>query len=283
MVPKAFGFSMVGVVLLLAACGPGKGEPPGQETEAARSATGPRPLTPAEREDFYHLTEGSEVIPLAWVRALRDSSTGRPFLENPERFGLIPDPSNANGLPVGVTAGETVDTRFLRVQMMGFNCAACHVNEITYRGNRIRVDGAPSRFDADGFKAELAGSIQYTVRHPHVLLRFIRDLARMPHSPADAEALRLPSSRDPLADKSLQSLADDSVAPHEAAFLAALGEELRADSLRFPAVDLEKVPFDSAHPAHQQLRARYSREQGRTAESRLRKSLEARGRSCRGR
>ncbi len=278
MVPRSYWLPVVGagIVALLAGCKREGAQQPREAPQAAASATGTRPLTAQEREEFYHLTEGSEVIPLAWVRALRDSSTGRPFLENPERFGLIPDPSNPYRLPVGVTAGETVDTRFLRVQMLGFNCAACHVNEVTYRGSRVRIDGGPSRFDADGFKASLAGNIRYTVHHPKALLRFIHDLTRLPPPAGGPEPLRLPRSREPAAAEALRSLADDTVAPHEDVFLAALRDELRADSVRFPAVDLEKVPFDSTHPAHQQLRARYSHAEGGRAESRFRQSLDAR-------
>lgn len=276
MVPKSYWLPVVGagIIALLAGCG-GKGEQPDGGTKDVPSATGTRPLTPEEREEFYHLTEGSEVIPLNFVRALRDSSTGRPFLENPERFGMISDAGNRDRLPVGVTAGPTVDTRFLGVQMLGLNCAACHVNEVTYRGNRVRIDGAPSRFDADAFKASLAGNIRYTIRHPKALVRFVVDLLTLPPAAGGPEPLRLPRSRDPVAAQALRSLADDTVAPHEATFLAALGEELRADSTRFPAVDLEKVPFDSTHPANLQLRARYSHEEGSRAESRFRESLDA--------
>jgi hypothetical protein len=263
-------------VALLAACGRGGQPQPGESTREAAREAGPRALTPQEREELYHLTEGSEIIPLAMVRALRDSSTGRPFLENPERFGLISDPSNRHGLPVGVTSGETVDTRFARLQMLGLNCAACHVNEVTFRGNRVRIDGGPSRFDADGFKASLAGNLRYTSHHPGALLRFVHEMLRLPPSAGGPEPFHLPRSRHPAATAAIRSLVDDSVAPHEEAFHAALGEELRADSLRFRSVDLENVPFDSTHPAHQQLRARYSHEEGGRAESRFRESLDAR-------
>src|SRR5215217_3203349 len=49
-------------------------------------------LAAPERQKFYHLPEGSELYPYAWVKALVSSQTNKPFLENLERFGLIPDP-----------------------------------------------------------------------------------------------------------------------------------------------------------------------------------------------
>ena len=35
----------------------------------------------AERRDFYHLSLGGEIFPLAWARALESPTTRRPFLE----------------------------------------------------------------------------------------------------------------------------------------------------------------------------------------------------------
>jgi hypothetical protein len=124
---------------------------------------------------FYHLAEGSELVPLAWVKAVRNPHDRRRFfLENPERFGLIADPSNVDGLPVGVTADTTVDLRFLGVIMMGFNCSACHTNEITYRGSRLRIDGGPSRFNAELLGSELSLAFKETLEPLH-LIQFLWD------------------------------------------------------------------------------------------------------------
>jgi hypothetical protein len=82
-------------------------------------------------------------------------------LENPERFGLLSDPDkgpqNPYGLPVGLTVAESSDLRFAKVQMIGVNCAACHVNDLYYKGQRVaRIDGAPNLFDLGSFYGELA-------------------------------------------------------------------------------------------------------------------------------
>src|SRR5947209_2299324 len=60
-------------------------------------------LTKAEHDEFHHLSKGSELIPLAWLQALESAATGKPFLANVERFGLIADLDNADGLPIGLT------------------------------------------------------------------------------------------------------------------------------------------------------------------------------------
>ncbi len=72
-------------------------------------------LTAGERQQYYHLSEGGEAYPIAWLLALEQEVKGadgrttyRPFLEHVERFGFLPDPPsryNPYGLPVGVTAG----------------------------------------------------------------------------------------------------------------------------------------------------------------------------------
>ena len=77
-------------------------------------------LTPAERQAFYHLHEGSELFPVVWVLYMRSSKTARPFIENLDRFGLISDPDGPlfEGtqvhMPVGIAVSERAGTAALR-------------------------------------------------------------------------------------------------------------------------------------------------------------------------
>jgi hypothetical protein len=60
--------------------------------------------TSARRSDFYTRDQGSRMIPLDWLRALKQAN-GQPFLADSfNRYGYLPNPSNPNGLPVGFTA-----------------------------------------------------------------------------------------------------------------------------------------------------------------------------------
>ena len=91
-------------------------------------------LTPADREAFYHLSEGGELYPVDWILALEVETTTpdggvqvRPFLDNIERYGLLSDPKstrNPDGLPVGMSLGKS---KASGIDMIGLNCAACHV------------------------------------------------------------------------------------------------------------------------------------------------------------
>src|SRR5262245_32201995 len=113
-------------------------------------------MTPEERQEFYHLPEGSELFPVAWILHMESPKTNRPFLENLERFGLIPDSrgplfeGTSIHVPVGITIREREGTAALRAvglsKMVGVNCAACHVGQIEYRGKGLRIDGAPNVF-----------------------------------------------------------------------------------------------------------------------------------------
>lgn len=255
-------FFLAFLALAAAACG---GRGPGQA--AGDGGTGrvasvadvrPGPLTAQERNLFYHLAEGSEQLPLWMVRALRNPNDRRKFfMENPERFGLIADPSNADGLPVGVTADETADLRFLGVVMMGFNCSACHVNEITYQGSRLRIDGGPSRFNTETFGSELSAAIKETLEPLH-LLQFVLDVARLPPSVLGTDSVRIRHTRHPAVQQWLSGLVDQERTAGDEAFLGVLDRELRADSAQNPPVHPRDVPWDSAHPGFRQLMQRYA-------------------------
>jgi len=152
------------------------------EVEAAKPDTpaiSSSGLSDADRHVFYHLEEGSEVIPLDWLLALKQKGTQKPFLQNPERFGLIADddnPANPYHLPVGMTAAPTRDIRFPGAKMVGVNCAACHVNQLTYKGKALRIDGAPSLFNIQKFYQELGDAALATAENPKEFVAFAERL-----------------------------------------------------------------------------------------------------------
>ena len=136
-------------------------------------------LSAEERQQYYHLSEGGEAFPIAWLLALEQKvtingrTTYRPFLENIERFGLIPDPPsrfNPYGLPVGVPMGYG---KITGQQMMGLNCTACHVGELHYNGRAFRVDGGPSMAYINAFITAMVNETQATAEDRGRRLRFL--------------------------------------------------------------------------------------------------------------
>ena len=129
-----------------------------------------------ERDQYYHLAEGSELIPYALVANLESTKTGAPFLQNMERFGFLPDhtgPANPLGLPVGLTVSLSRDAARAGIEIVGFNCAACHVAELTYHGKHVRIDGAPAMVDLQGYQVEMKQSLDAALKNPAKLLALI--------------------------------------------------------------------------------------------------------------
>src|SRR5262245_13953120 len=105
--------------------------------------------TPSARRDFYSRDQGSRLIPLRWIAALKQAS-GQPFLaDGLGRYGYL---ANGNGpvpgLPVGFTVSTATGGPFL-----GMTCAACHTRQIEVGGSSYRIDGGPAIVDFQGLLA----------------------------------------------------------------------------------------------------------------------------------
>jgi processive rubber oxygenase RoxA-like protein len=144
-------------------------------------------LSDADRDAFYHLSEGSEMIPLALLQALERARTPQdapgnglvPFMDNLARYGFIPDSrrdTNPAALPVGMTAERSHLTR--RV-MVGFNCTACHVGELWRDGRRVRIDGGPNMVRLNNLLADAQAELDATIKDlTGRRERFLVELAR---------------------------------------------------------------------------------------------------------
>lgn len=157
-------------VILLLSVGARAGDQPPDfpRPEAGRQTRPAKSSVTARRRMLYHLAEGSEIFPLDWLIALKSAKTGKPFLEDPERFGLIPDPEvleipgyEGLKLPIGLTVGTPPDVLAavaaikrspgppdpLAMPMVGVNCAACHVGRLRYRNKDLPlIEGRPEYF-----------------------------------------------------------------------------------------------------------------------------------------
>ena len=146
-----------------------------------------------ERDQYYHLAEGSELMPYTLLASLTSVKTGKPFLQDMERFGFLPDPagpSNPYQLPVGVTVSRSRNAGTAGMEIVGFNCAACHVGEVSYRGKRVRIDGAPSLIDLEGYQLEFKDSLDAALKNPQKLLALIVAMEKQrnrPDTPSEGE------------------------------------------------------------------------------------------------
>jgi processive rubber oxygenase RoxA-like protein len=107
-----------------------------------------------QRYDYYWQDQGSRIMPIAWLKALKQPN-GQPFLDSLARYGYLSDPGNSNGLPVGFTLHDS-DIG----QIAGMTCAACHTRQITVKDNVYRIDGGPAFADYQGFVLGLDDAVR---------------------------------------------------------------------------------------------------------------------------
>jgi hypothetical protein len=106
--------------------------------------------TAETRSDFYGRDQGSKMIPLDWLRSLKQAN-GEPFLsDNLTRYGYLANPANTNGLPIGFTASGPAG-----IQTVGMTCSACHTRQIIAEGKSYRIDGGPAIADFQRLLSDL--------------------------------------------------------------------------------------------------------------------------------
>ncbi|MCB1519319.1 MAG: hypothetical protein KDJ37_01955 [Hyphomicrobiaceae bacterium] len=123
------------------------------------------------REQFYSLDQGSRIIPLSWLMALK-LPDGRDFLhDNLARYGYLPADKGLYRLPIGFTAAGPFGE-----EMVGMTCAACHTRQISAGGRTFRVDGGPAFADFQAFVADLDTAVRRVIDDPHAYKAFVRDV-----------------------------------------------------------------------------------------------------------
>ncbi|MEP2758554.1 MAG: di-heme-cytochrome C peroxidase [Hyphomicrobiales bacterium] len=112
--------------------------------------------TSETRAAFYTQDQGSRIMPLAWMRALK-LADGTAFLKDSlSRYGYLPNPENDEpDIPVGFTVANMDG-----VPSIGMTCSACHTRQIDVNGTAYRIDGGPGIVDFQSFLADLDSSSQ---------------------------------------------------------------------------------------------------------------------------
>jgi hypothetical protein len=141
--------------------------------------------TAETRADFYTRDQGSRLIPLRWIAALKQSN-GSPFLaDSLARYGYLPNElSSPPGLPVGFTVSSTTTG-----ETLGMTCAACHTRQISVQGKTYRIDGGPAIVDFQSFLSDLDLAVGKLLNDSTTFDGFAR--AVLGPSPAAAEIAAL--------------------------------------------------------------------------------------------
>ncbi len=144
-----------------------------------------------DRLRYYFTSQGTAVMPYDLFVNLEEAASSDLIRSDRivESLGMIPqapDPKyNPDGLPVGITRAVVPDGRW-KGEWAGVNCAACHTDELHYKGARIRIDGgAGTHLDFLRLVAGLDDALAASVASPD---KFDRLAARMKRTDAGAKA-----------------------------------------------------------------------------------------------
>ena len=142
----------------------------------------------SEADHFWYATQGTQLMPAAWLRALRNPD-GTPIMSpvNLQRFGFQdvharPSAINPHGWPIGIVSSK-VDG----IEAAGFTCAACHTGGLTYKGTTMRVEGGSTNADIGAFSTELYNAVTALENDPQARERFIKDAVANGYPPARIE------------------------------------------------------------------------------------------------
>jgi cytochrome c2 len=148
----------------------------------------------AERREWYHKSEGAQLMPYSWFMNLK-TDDGRPLKNEAARFGFIEDAGspwcetatydrskpedNCDLLPVGFVKDEQkasteygeVPIRLLGeytrlgkraklAEHIGVTCAGCHTSQLTYRKTLIRIDGGGGYGDIEAYTKVMLGALK---------------------------------------------------------------------------------------------------------------------------
>ncbi|HMD38062.1 MAG TPA: di-heme-cytochrome C peroxidase [Candidatus Acidoferrum sp.] len=160
----------------------------------------PQNWTEAQRQRYYHIAQGSELMPYAWFLALEQPQftiNGAPaFRVDPymQGFGFIPDSANEqnpDGLPVGFARDDHFVDPYTGQKnvVLGLTCAACHTGEIFFGDKAIRIDAGPSLIDLQKFTNALGLAITWTYYDPLRFRRFAHRILGPNPPPADVDLL----------------------------------------------------------------------------------------------
>ena len=146
--------------------------------------------SPADRQTYYYTPQGTQVKGLHydWFSALELPFSRQPFAapEYLARFGFLVDPgqqasaANPGNLPVGFTRHQNPGSN---VNYLDITCAACHTGELRFKGQALRIDGAPAQhvlpssvptLQGGSFGQALVASLAATYYNPWKFERFAR-------------------------------------------------------------------------------------------------------------
>jgi hypothetical protein len=135
--------------------------------------------TQTARSDVYSRDQGSRIMPLRWMQALKQPN-GDPFMAaSLGRYGYLPN-SEIPGMPIGFTVAGSSGR-----EIIGMTCSACHTRQITVADTAYRVDGGPAIVDFQSFLADLDTAVNTALTNEAAFSEFAEAVVGRPPTPEE--------------------------------------------------------------------------------------------------
>ncbi|CAM3993939.1 di-heme-cytochrome C peroxidase [Pseudoalteromonas byunsanensis] len=129
-------------------------------------------------ENFWFTNQGSQIIPYNWFVWLEQADSTQLFrhAKHMESLRYLPSKAsqkNPGGLPIGFALHSNQTTG---ENWVGMTCAACHTNQIDYKGTKILIDGAPTLANFVLFFDRLVAALNKTLSDDEKFERFAKNV-----------------------------------------------------------------------------------------------------------
>ncbi len=143
------------------------------------------------RQLFWFTSQGSRIMPYSWFMWLEQADNNNLFrnTDHMEMLRYLPMSSsekNPAGLPIGFALDQDKKSGEAWV---GLTCAACHTNQIDYKGTRMLIEGAPTLANFVKFFSALVDSLDKTNNDKEKFTRFAKKVLGNEYSEMNANEL----------------------------------------------------------------------------------------------
>jgi hypothetical protein len=140
-----------------------------------------------QRAQFYSQDQGSQLMPLIWMAALKQPDGSGFLSDGLARYGYLKnDEAPTSNLPAGFTTNGQPGSEFV-----GMTCAACHTRQIEVSGTKYRIDGGPAIADFQSFLADLDTDVGQMLADPVKFTAFAAGVLEGQANEGQLQQLRL--------------------------------------------------------------------------------------------
>ena len=144
------------------------------------------------KDKFWFTSQGARILPYTWFIWLEQPGSENLFRnsDHMEMLRYLPietSERNPAGLPIGFVAAHDDDTN---QAWMGMTCAACHTNQVDYKGTKLLIDGAPTLANFVLFYDRLVAALSETNQDQEKFDRFAKNVLGDKYNEENSDSLR---------------------------------------------------------------------------------------------